>query len=56
MLNAISLNDLQPSCESSEKLFRDRAGQYSIRINNQWRIRFKWQEGDAHNVEITDYH
>ena len=39
-----------------EKLSGDREGQYSIRINNQWRICFRWGEGDAHDVEITDYH
>ena len=39
-----------------EALKRDRAGQYSIRINDQWRICFRWQDGDAHDVEIVDYH
>jgi proteic killer suppression protein len=39
-----------------EKLSGDREGQYSIRINQQWRVCFKWQEGAAYNVEITDYH
>ena len=39
-----------------EKLKGDRAGQYSIRINDQWRICFNWSEGDADDVEITDYH
>ena len=39
-----------------EKLLRDREGQYSIRINDQWRICFVWREGNAHQVEITDYH
>ena len=34
----------------------DRAGQHSIRINRQWRICFRWHEGDAYDVEITDYH
>jgi len=34
----------------------DRAGQHSISINDQWRICFVWQDGDAHNVEIVDYH
>ena len=38
-----------------EALSGDRAGQYSIRVNRQWRICFTWEEG-AHNVEITDYH
>jgi len=39
-----------------ETLKKDRAGQQSIRINDQWRICFVWKEGDALNVEITDYH
>ncbi|MBT3880733.1 MAG: plasmid maintenance system killer family protein [Candidatus Scalindua sp.] len=39
-----------------EKLSKDRKGQYSIRINDQWRICFEWRKGDAYNVEIIDYH
>jgi len=39
-----------------EKLSRDRIGQHSIRINDQWRICFRWRDGDAYDVEITDYH
>ncbi|MBZ0130065.1 MAG: type II toxin-antitoxin system RelE/ParE family toxin [Rhodobacteraceae bacterium] len=39
-----------------EKLGGDRVGQSSIRINNQWRICFRWQDGDAYDVEICDYH
>ena len=39
-----------------EKLGGDRAGQWSIRINGQWRICFKWREGHAYDVEIVDYH
>jgi proteic killer suppression protein len=39
-----------------EALKKERAGQRSIRINEQWRICFIWKEGDAFNVEITDYH
>lgn len=39
-----------------EKLMGDRKGQYSIRVNDQWRICFKWSAGDAHDVEMTDYH
>ena len=38
-----------------ETLKGDRQGQYSIRINDQWRICFRWHEGDAHEVEIVDY-
>jgi len=55
--NAKNLNDLKvPPANRLEKLKGDREGQYSIRINNQWRICFIWQSGDAYNVEITDYH
>jgi toxin HigB-1 len=39
-----------------EKLKGDRTGQHSIRINRQWRICFVWRSGDAHDVEIVDYH
>ncbi len=39
-----------------EKLSGDREGQYSIRINDQWRICFRWGEGDTHDVEIINYH
>lgn len=39
-----------------EKLRGDRKGQWSIRINRQWRLCFDWREGDAHHVEIVDYH
>ncbi len=39
-----------------ERLRGDREGQYSIRINDQWRICFEWRGGDAHQVEIVDYH
>lgn len=39
-----------------EKLSGSRAGQYSIRINDQWRICFRWKDGHAHDVEIVDYH
>lgn len=51
------LQDLRiPPGNRLEKLSGDREGQYSIRINDQWRICFVWSEGDAHEVEITDYH
>jgi proteic killer suppression protein len=58
MLNrAVTLQDLRvPPANRLEKLSGDRAGQYSIRINNQWRICFDWDAGDAQNVEIVDYH
>jgi toxin HigB-1 len=39
-----------------EKLSGERAGQYSIRINDQWRICFVWKDDGPHDVEITDYH
>ncbi len=39
-----------------EALKGDRKGQYSIRINDQWRICFRWKDGDAFEVEIVDYH
>ncbi len=39
-----------------EKLKGDRAGQHSIRINDQWRVCFRWDRGDAYGVEIADYH
>lgn len=39
-----------------EKLRRDRLGQYSIRVNDQWRVCFVWKDGNAHEVEIVDYH
>lgn len=39
-----------------ERLRRDRSGQHSIRINDQYRICFEWEDGHAHEVEITDYH
>lgn len=39
-----------------ETLRGDRAGQHSIRVNNQWRICFTWRDGSAHDVEIVDYH
>jgi len=54
--NAINLNDLRvPPANRLEKLSGDRAGQHSIRINDQWRICFEWRGSDALNVEITDY-
>jgi len=39
-----------------EKLHGDREGQHSIRINDQWRVCFRWSEGDAYDVEVVDYH
>jgi proteic killer suppression protein len=55
--NSISLEDFRiPPANRLEKLKGERTGQYSIRINNQWRICFEWLNGNAYNVEITDYH
>jgi len=55
--NAASLNDLRiPPANRLEKLSGERIGQYSIRINDRWRICFSWQDGDAYDVEIVDYH
>jgi proteic killer suppression protein len=54
---ARTLRDLAvPPGNQLEPLKRDRAGQHSIRINEQWRICFRWREGDAYDVEIVDYH
>lgn len=51
------LNDLKvPPANRLEALRGNRKGQYSIRINDQWRICFKWKNGEVHNVEIVDYH
>ena len=51
------LQDLRiPPSNHLEKLLGDRKGQYSIRINKQWRLCFEWRDGDAYNVEIVDYH
>ena len=55
--NASTLVDLRvPPANRLEALKTDRKGQHSIRINDQWRICFRWREGDAHDVEIVDYH
>ena len=54
---ATQLNDLRtPPGNRLEALKRDRKGQHSIPINDQWRICFKWRDGDAYDAEITDYH
>ena len=51
------LEDLRiPPRNRLEKLTGNRQGQHSIRINDQWRICFRWSEGDAYEVEIVDYH
>jgi toxin HigB-1 len=46
----------EPPGNRLEKLRHDREGQWSIRINDQWRICFEWSDGDAYEVEIVDYH
>lgn len=58
MINAATIiDDLRiPPANHLEKLKGNKKDHYSIRINNQWRICFKWQLGDAYNVEIIDYH
>ena len=54
---ATTLKDLrQPPANHLEALAGDRAGQHSIRVNDQWRLCFVWRDGDAHDVEIVDYH
>jgi toxin HigB-1 len=54
---ATSLQDLLvPPGNRLERLSGDRAGQHSIRLNDQWRLCFRWQAGDAFDVEIVDYH
>ncbi len=54
---SLMLEDLRnPPGDRLEALRADRAGQWSIRINDQWRICFRWSDGEAHDVEIVDYH
>jgi proteic killer suppression protein len=55
--NSQNLNDLRiPHCNKLEKLSGKMSEFYSIRINDQWRIIFKWETGNAREVTITDYH
>ena len=55
--NSYDLSDLQiPPSNRLKKLKGNRTGQYSIRINSQWRVCFKWRNNDCYGVEITDYH
>ncbi len=52
-----ALRDLLiPPANRLEKLYKDRKGQHSIRINDRWRICFVWKGSDAYQVEIVDYH
>lgn len=54
---AVSLDELRvPPGNRLEALTGNRRGQFSIRINDQWRICFRWIDADAHEVEIVDYH
>ena len=54
---AAGLDDLRvPPGNRLERLKGERAAQYSIRINDQWRICFRWEQRDAYDVEIVDYH
>jgi proteic killer suppression protein len=55
--NAVTINDLRaPPANRLEKLSGNRAGQWSIRINDQWRVCFRWEDNNAYDVEIADYH
>ena len=54
---AVLLDELRrPPGNRLERLHGDRAGQHSIRVNDQWRVCFTWTDGHAHNVELVDYH
>lgn len=54
---AVALDDLRiPPSNRLESLAGDRAGQHSIRINDQWRLCFVWRDGNAFEVELVDYH
>jgi len=54
---AESIDDLRvPPGNRLEKLKGKREGQHSVRVNDQWRVCFKWKDGDAHEVEVVDYH
>lgn len=55
--NAMTLDDLRiPPANRLEALKGNMKGQHSIRINDQWRLCFRWKQGDAHDVAIVDYH
>ena len=54
--SARSLNDLRSPGNSLEAMTKERVGQYSIRINDQYRLCFRWENAEAHDVEIVDYH
>jgi len=52
----VEANPFSANHFGGSRLKGDRAGQHSIRINDQWRICFRWSGGDAHDAEIIDYH
>lgn len=55
--SAQTLEDLRvPPANRLEPLSGNRVGQYSIRVNDQWRVCFRWEEGEAYDVELVDYH
>ena len=55
--NAQTLTDLRtPPGNRLEALRGDRVGQHSVRVNDQWRVCFRWDDAGAHDVEIVDYH
>lgn len=57
LYNAVDINDLRvPPASRLESLKGTLAGWHSIRVNDQWRIIFRWREDAAHDVEFTDYH
>jgi len=54
---AETLDDLRvPPANQLERLHGDRDGQHSVRVNDQWRVCFRWRDGNAHDVQIVDYH
>jgi proteic killer suppression protein len=54
--SARHLNELRSPGNSLEAMTKERAGQYSIRVNDQYRLCFRWETAEAHDVEIVDYH
>lgn len=54
---SVAIDDMKaPPGNRLERLKNDRDGQWSVRINDQWRLCFEWKEGEAWDVEIVDYH
>jgi proteic killer suppression protein len=54
---AVRLEDLRvPAGNRLERLRGDQAGRHSVRVNDQFRVTFRWEEGDAHEVRVEDYH